>query len=168
MRIEHCVGVLVAIALPLVAAGCSRDRPDDSRGTRTSGEEREERRVAVREADRVAATREGDREGRYAARDGADDEASMARDERELTAGDQSENAADLEITRHIRAAVMADSSLSFGARNCTIITRDGVVTLRGEVSGVEAQAISGHAQRAPGVSRVENGLSVTDRASAD
>jgi len=168
MKTMPSMCVLVAIALPIVASGCSHDRPDDSRGTRTSGEEREERRVAARDAERVVAARDGDRGGRYAARDGADDESSMAQDERELTAGDQSENAVDLEITRHIRAAVMDDSSLSFGARNCTIITRDGVVTLRGEVTGVEAQSISRHAQRAPGVARVDNDLSVTDRASAD
>jgi len=162
MKTLQSLCALVAIALPLVAIGCSRE---DSRGTRTSGEEREQPRVAARDTERVVATRGNDREDRRAVRDGVEDESSMARDER-LTAGDQSESAVDLEITRHIRAAVVDDASLSFGARNCTIITRGGVVTLRGEVTGVEAEAISRHAQRAPGVSRVDNDFRVTDRAS--
>lgn len=165
MKTQHSLCALVAIALPLLAIGCSRG---DSRGSRTSGEEREQPRVAVRDTERVVATRGNEREDRRAVRDGADDESSMARDERALTAGDQAENAADLEITRHIRAAVVDDASLSFGARNCTIITRGGVVTLRGEVTGVEAEAISRHAQRAPGVSRVDNDFRVTDRARTD
>lgn len=77
------------------------------------------------------------------------------------TAADQSNEPADLEITRRIRAAVVTDSALSVGARNCTIITRDSVVTLRGNVSRAEQRRIAAHAQAVPGVSRVENLLAV-------
>lgn len=77
------------------------------------------------------------------------------------TAADQSNEPADLEITRRIRAAVVTDSALSVGARNCTIITRGSVVTLRGNVSRAEQRRIAAHAQAVPGVSRVENLLAV-------
>lgn len=77
------------------------------------------------------------------------------------TAADQSNEPADLEITRRIRAAVVMDSALSVGARNCTIITRGSVVTLRGNVSRAEQRRIAAHAQAVPGVSRVENLLAV-------
>ena len=77
------------------------------------------------------------------------------------TAADQSNEPADLEITRRIRAAVVMDSALSVGARNCTIITRNSVVTLRGNVSRAEQRRIAAHAQAVPGVSRIENHLAV-------
>ena len=83
------------------------------------------------------------------------------------TAMDQSESAEDLEITRQIRAAVVGDSSLSFGARNCTIITRGTIVTLRGNVTHAESLVIERHAHEAPGVTRVDNLLDMSDAASA-
>jgi len=79
---------------------------------------------------------------------------------------DQSESAEDLEITRQIRSAVFGDSSLSFSARNCTIITRDTIVTLRGSVTHAESVLIEQHAHEAPGVTRVDNLLEMSDAAS--
>ncbi len=73
------------------------------------------------------------------------------------TAMDQSNEPADLEITRRIRAAVVTDAALSVGARNCTIVTRDAIVTLRGNVSQQERTRIAAHAQAVPGVTRIEN-----------
>jgi hyperosmotically inducible protein len=43
-------------------------------------------------------------------------------------------NAADIDLTRKIRRALMDDKSLSTYAHNVKIITRDGMVTLRGPV----------------------------------
>lgn len=76
---------------------------------------------------------------------------------------DQSNDPVDLEITRSIRAAVVGDGSLSFGARNVVIVTRAAVVTLRGDVeTAAERTAIDAHAHAAPGVTRVENLLEVS------
>ncbi|MBN8611952.1 MAG: BON domain-containing protein [Deltaproteobacteria bacterium] len=153
MKILRTLSVLTALALPVLAIGCSheQDQSDEPRATRTSSGG--ERRVATRDTDR----------------DGTDDTVTVrdGDDGSQLTAMDQSESAEDLEITRQIRASVVGDSSLSFGARNCVIITRGGVVTLRGDVTGDESQAIERHAQQAAGVLRVDNNLNVTDQASA-
>src|SRR5262247_1894418 len=51
-----------------------------------------------------------------------------------LTPGDQSSDKAYMDLTRHIRKAVVADKSLSTTAHNIKIITVNGVVTLRGPV----------------------------------
>jgi osmotically-inducible protein OsmY len=75
---------------------------------------------------------------------------------------DQSENAVDLEISRQIRESVVSDASLSFGARNCAIITRDRVVTLRGDVTGAEETTLLHHAWATANVIRVVDDLNVT------
>jgi osmotically-inducible protein OsmY len=51
-----------------------------------------------------------------------------------ITAEQQSNDEADVEITRKIRQAVVKDDSLSFYAQNVKIITIDGLVTLKGPV----------------------------------
>jgi hypothetical protein len=53
---------------------------------------------------------------------------------RTLTAQDQSENGEDRKLTQEIRKAVMASDTLSFMAKNVTIVTVGGNVTLRGTV----------------------------------
>lgn len=84
------------------------------------------------------------------------------RDARALTPLDQGENRSDLEITRSIRKAVMADSSLSFTAKNVKIITRDGTVTLRGPVkNAAERSAIEAAAHQVAGVTQVDNQLEI-------
>ncbi|TVR39517.1 MAG: BON domain-containing protein [Planctomycetota bacterium] len=79
------------------------------------------------------------------------------------TAGNQSETAADRKITQEIRKAVMDDSDMSMAARNATIVTINGVVTLRGTVQNAsERQSIAAKANRVSGVRRVENLLEVS------
>ena len=80
------------------------------------------------------------------------------------TATDQSETSADLEITRQIRVAIVGDSTLSWSALNCTIVTNRAVVTLRGDV-GTEAErnTIERHARAVAGVVRVDDMLHVDD-----
>jgi hyperosmotically inducible protein len=51
------------------------------------------------------------------------------------TADEQSQSKADIALTQQIRRAVVKDKSLSVSAHNCKIITKKGLVTLRGEVS---------------------------------
>ena len=77
-------------------------------------------------------------------------------------ASDQSENEADRKITQQIRQAVTKDDSLSTGAQNVTIVTRDGKVTLRGTVeSDSEKQKIAAAAKKVSGVKNVDNLLTV-------
>lgn len=75
---------------------------------------------------------------------------------------DQSNAAADIEISASIRRAIMDQKDLSTNAQNCKIITEAGVVTLRGVVdSQGEKDAIGSIANTTPGVLRVENQLEV-------
>lgn len=80
-----------------------------------------------------------------------------------LTATDQKENKADVEITQRIRQNVMKQDSLSTTAKNIKIITIDGVVTLRGAVaSDSERSNILALAQNVSGVKQVDNKLEVS------
>jgi hyperosmotically inducible protein len=75
---------------------------------------------------------------------------------------DQGNGSADLKITQQIRQAVVADSSLSFTAKNVKIITSNGKVTLRGPVnSDQERQAIEASARKVAGATNVDNQLEV-------
>lgn len=79
-----------------------------------------------------------------------------------LTAGDQSESDADRRITQQIRQAVVTDPGLSTKAKNCTIITIDGVVTLRGSVDTVaERLTIGSKIDGISGVRRVDDNLKI-------
>ncbi len=82
------------------------------------------------------------------------------KDEATLTPEDQKENKSDIKITATIRQAVVKNESLSVDAQNAKIITRDGVVTLRGPVaSGAESMKLQEIAKQTPGVVRVDNQL---------
>ena len=60
-----------------------------------------------------------------------------------VTADQQKANAADRDLTRKIRQAVIADKSLSTYAHNIKIISQNGAVTLKGPVrSDDEKKAI--------------------------
>ena len=63
------------------------------------------------------------------------------RDKSAATADRQRMSPEDRELTRKIRAAIMADKSLSTYAHNIKIITRDGKVTLKGPVRSNEEKA---------------------------
>lgn len=84
------------------------------------------------------------------------------RDERTVTPMDQSNKKEDIDVTASIRRALMDDGELSTNARNVKIVTRDGVVTLRGPVeTEQEKVTIARTAQSVAGVRRVENQLEV-------
>ena len=84
------------------------------------------------------------------------------REDRTLTPMDQSNKKEDIDVTANIRKALMDDGSLSTNARNVKIITRDGVVTLRGPVdTEQEKVAIARTAQSVAGVRRVDNQLEI-------
>ena len=79
-----------------------------------------------------------------------------------MTADQQSNNKADVELTRQIRRAVMKDGSLSMMAHNVKIVSANGDVTLRGPVETEhEKTAIASKAQAIAGVNNVDNQLEV-------
>ena len=94
----------------------------------------------------------------------ADNTARNVRDRNDATIDplDQGGSEADRNITAEIRKAVVADDSLSMNAHNVKIITRDGVVTLRGPVkSSEEKMAVASAAAKIAGVKKVDDQLEV-------
>ncbi len=80
----------------------------------------------------------------------------------EVTADQQKMNAADRDLTQKIRQSIMADKSLSTYAHNIKIISRDGVVTLKGPVrSEEEKSVIVAKASAVAGAGKVTDQLSV-------
>lgn len=78
------------------------------------------------------------------------------------TAQDQGETQGDRNITAEIRKGVIALEGLSTNASNCKIITRNGVVTLRGPVaSAAERDSVERVAKAVAGVTSVVNELEV-------
>ena len=79
-----------------------------------------------------------------------------------LTPMDQSNNPADLALTKQVRSDLVADDSLSLKAHNVKIISIDGIVTLRGPVENeAEKERIAMLAEKAAGSGKVRNHLEV-------
>jgi hyperosmotically inducible protein len=84
------------------------------------------------------------------------------KDNTTLTPEDQKETKKDIKITAHIRKAVVKDKSLSMDAQNAKIITRGGVVTLRGPVANeAESKKLEKIAKKTRGVVKVDNQLEI-------
>jgi hyperosmotically inducible periplasmic protein len=78
------------------------------------------------------------------------------------TADTQTNNAADLDLTKRIRQSVMADKSLSTYAHNIKIVTVNGSVTLNGVVrSEDEKGTIEMKAANIAGKNKVTSDLKV-------
>ncbi len=83
----------------------------------------------------------------------------------DVNAADQSDSEPDRKITQQIRKALMDDDSLSFAAKNVTIVTRKGKVTLRGQVDNArERSAVVAAAGNVVGATRVDDKLFVKNR----
>ena len=81
---------------------------------------------------------------------------------RGLTADDQGMGKEDTKITQKIRQAITGDESLSTLAHNIKIITRNGLVTLRGPVRSVqEKKSIEAKATAVAGSGKVQSELTV-------
>jgi osmotically-inducible protein OsmY len=79
-----------------------------------------------------------------------------------MTADQQSNAAGDRTITQNIRKALMADKSLSTYAHNVKIITRDGMVTLKGPVkSEDEKQKVVAATTQVVDANKIDNQLTV-------
>jgi len=79
------------------------------------------------------------------------------------SADQQRNNAADQNLTRQIRRAIVSDKSLSTYAHNIKIISQDGQVTLRGPVrSTEEKRVVEAKATEIAGAGKVTSELQVT------
>lgn len=79
-----------------------------------------------------------------------------------LTPEDQKETSGDIDLTAAIRRTVVRNKSLSLDAHNAKIITRNGVVTLRGPVETLAEKAkLQKIAQQTRGVKQVDNQLEI-------
>lgn len=146
---EHLrLGWSSIVIVATLAFACSHEEEGaEPRAARTSGGE-------SREDDR--------RDERADPARTAESEEARAEDADAPTAFDQSNDETDLAITQAVRVAVVEDDSLSLTAQNCTIVTVDAVVTLRGDVdTTAESAAIERHARAVDGVRRVDNLLRV-------
>jgi hyperosmotically inducible protein len=97
----------------------------------------------------------------------ADNSGKNVRDRQDnaRTPGDQSNSKSDIAITQEVRKAVVADKALSTNAHNVKIITKNGVVTLRGPVkSQEEKDTIAAKAKHVAGVKNVDNQLEIASR----
>ena len=84
------------------------------------------------------------------------------KDNTTLTPEDQKETESDIKITADIRKAIIKNKSLSVDAQNLKIITRNGVVTLRGPVeTKKESKKLKKIAKHTPGVLKVDNQLEI-------
>jgi osmotically-inducible protein OsmY len=78
------------------------------------------------------------------------------------TASTAAQNKADRDLTRQIRKAIVSDKSLSTQAHNIKILTKDGVVTLKGEVkTDEEKKAVEDKASPVAGADKVPSELTV-------
>ena len=96
------------------------------------------------------------------ARARASERKSRDRDERTRTPLDQGNDPADLDTTAQIRKALIAEKNISVRARNATIVTNKGQVTLRGVVKTQEERRLIGEiAIRIALLANVDNQLEV-------
>lgn len=95
--------------------------------------------------------------------EGKVDQDNTARNkEMKTTADEQSNKPNDLELTRKIRADLMANKELSTYAHNIKIITRDGNVLLRGPVRSENEKAVIDRiARTAAGATSVTNEITI-------
>jgi len=97
-----------------------------------------------------------------------DNTARNARDRQPTakTADQQSNSTADVDTTRKIRQAIVADKALSTNAHNVKVITRGGKVTLKGPVkTDEEKHAVEAKAAEIAGAANVTSQVSVTNPA---
>ena len=82
-----------------------------------------------------------------------------------VTADQQKEKEGDRELTANIRKALMDSKDLSTYAHNVKIVTRNGMVTLKGPVrSEEEKRAVEAKAREVAGAGKVKSMISVTPK----
>jgi hyperosmotically inducible periplasmic protein len=82
-----------------------------------------------------------------------------------VTADQQSNAKSDVEITKEIRQAIVADKELSTYAHNVKIVTRRGKVSLKGPVTTVEEKnTVEAKAAEVAGAANVTNQISIAPK----
>ncbi len=82
-----------------------------------------------------------------------------------VTPPDQKENQDDITISAEVRKQLMSNHDLSTDAQNVKVVTKNGVVTLRGPVaSDTEKQTVHAAAQNVPGTQRVDDQLEIKSK----
>lgn len=171
--------IIPSLCLSALLCACARDaKHDDTARAEASGAEQRAGENQHARAERpnkpddehVQLEHRGDPErmasrGSVPARDPGNSEVNdRDRDGADITPMDQGNSEIDLTLTQRIRKDVMGDDTLSFGAKNVKIITRDGYVTLRGTVnSAAERETIYKTAVTHAGVGHVSNQLELDD-----
>ena len=83
-------------------------------------------------------------------------------DQTPQTASTAKMNKADRELTQQIRRAIVSDKTLSTQAHNVKILTKDGAVTLKGQVkTDDEKKAVEDKANSVAGSGKVTSELTV-------
>ena len=78
------------------------------------------------------------------------------------TASTATQNKADRELTQQIRKAIVSDKALSTQAHNIKVLTKDGAVTLKGQVkTDEEKKAVEDKAASVAGTGKVTSELTV-------
>lgn len=82
--------------------------------------------------------------------------------EKGVTALDQPNNQADIDLAAAVRSAIVDDESLSTSAKNVTLVAAAGHVTLRGTVASADDKArVESIVSRVAGVKRVTNQIAL-------
>lgn len=95
-------------------------------------------------------------------RDSVSKDNSTATQRNRVTASDQKNDTADVNITKKIRQEIMAKKGMSISAQNVKIITINGKVTLKGEVNTANEKEMIGQiANKVASSKNVTNDLQV-------
>jgi hyperosmotically inducible protein len=160
--------------LTMLLVGCAHNRAEHAEHAKAEpGEQAHAQRDKQREArenaeeEKRAEAAAHQREHSAEAYGTTPDNTRVNERDRESTAVtplDQGSSDRDRELTAQIRKAMVGDSSLSFTAKNTKIITRDGLVTLRGTVVNArEKETIAKTALSIAGKDRVVDELEIED-----
>jgi hyperosmotically inducible protein len=90
------------------------------------------------------------------------DNTRQNKKDRTMTADRSTKSASDRELTQKIRKAIVDDKTLSSYAHNVKIITKDGMVTLRGPVrTEDEKKTVEAKASEIAGSGKVTNDITI-------
>lgn len=123
--------------------------------------------TGVNKRDRSSQDWNANQQGRSTSRQYAENTGVNNRDRssQDWTADEQGQSKSDLKITQDVRKAVLDQGSVSMYAKNIKLITKDGMVTLKGTVTSVEERImIENIASKVSGVNGIQNEIKVVSK----
>jgi hyperosmotically inducible protein len=165
--VRHTTTLIAAIALSVFGlAGCSRSSEESTAHAQQPGADstydaNAQGTAYDSSARSMSATANPEGDGNSVP---ADNTGVNKRDRNDAhpTADDQSQSPEDLDLAKRIRQSIESDDTLSANGKNVKVVTRGGMVTLRGPVRDEkERTAIGDKALRIAGTGKVENLLEV-------